>query len=59
MKTKRKKKKKCEAGTPICSNELVRTYGVNNSEKEGETFDLCGPCAVMLKKVAKLKPVEA
>lgn len=54
---KRKGKKKCQAETPICSNELVRTYGVNGSEKNGETFDICGPCAVMLRKQARLKEV--
>lgn len=45
-----KKKRKCEADTPLCSGELVRKYGVNGSEKTGETFSLCGPCAVYIKR---------
>lgn len=50
-------KKKCEAGTPLCSNSLVARYGVNGSEKEGVTFLLCGPCKVYLGKTSKLKQV--
>lgn len=54
-----KAKKKCEAGMPICSGQLVRTYGVNGSEKEGKTFNLCGPCMVYLKRGgAKMKAVN-
>jgi len=45
-----RKKRKCEAGTPLCSNELVRKYGVNGSEKNDETFDICGACAVYIKR---------
>ena len=41
---------KCEAGTPICSGEMIVTYGVNGSEKKGQSFKLCGPCAVFLRK---------
>lgn len=51
-------KKKCEAATIICSKELIATYGVNGSEKEETTFQICGPCAVYLRKGgAKLKQV--
>lgn len=50
-------KKKCEAGTPFCSNSLVARYGVNGSEKEGVTFLFCGPCKVYLGKTSKVKAV--
>lgn len=49
----------CEAGTELCSGELVRRYGVNGSEKQGETFRLCGPCAVYIKRGgSRLKEVK-
>ena len=54
----KRKKPACEAETPICSGALVRPYGVNGSEKEGITFQLCGPCAVMIKRSgSRLKAV--
>lgn len=43
-------KKPCEAETEFCSNEMVLTYGVNGSEKKGETFRICGACMVILKR---------
>jgi len=53
------RKKECQAGTGICSNELIRTYSVNNSQRAGETFDICGPCTIYLKRGgSKLKEVE-
>lgn len=52
-------RKICEASTQICSNQLVVRYGVNGSEKEGQTFYICGPCAVYLKRGgSKLKSVK-
>ena len=54
--------KKCEAGTHICSGELVATYGVNGSEKakpKPQLFDICGPCAVYIRRGgSKLKQVQ-
>jgi len=54
---RRKRKETCEAGTVICSGQLIKRYGVNGSEKEGKTFLICGPCAVYLKRINKLKSV--
>ena len=52
---KRKAKKlKCEGGTPLCSSQLIRRYSVNGSEKEGQTFQLCGPCKVYLGRTNKI-----
>lgn len=51
-------KEKCEAGTPLCSNELIQTYGVNGSEKENKVFRICGPCAVWLRRTNNLKVVK-
>lgn len=53
-----KKKPKCESQGPLCSGELIRRYSVNGSEAEGQTFVLCGPCAVYLKRTAKLKEAK-
>ena len=50
--------KTCEAETVMCSGELMAEYGVNESEKKGETFALCGVCAVLIRKGgSKLKQV--
>lgn len=45
-------KKTCEAGTQLCSGELVLTYGVNGSEKAKppQVFRICGACMVYLKR---------
>ncbi len=53
------KKEKCEAGTPICSGSLVARYSVNGSEKEGQTFALCGACKVYLGRTAKITNARA
>ena len=59
MTKKKKKNKKCEAQTEFCSGELITKYGVNDSEREGKTFDICGACAVMLRRGgSKLKQVK-
>lgn len=57
-KTGKGSKLSCEAKTNVCSNELVVRYSVNGSGKEGESFPICGPCAVYLRKGgAKLEQV--
>lgn len=53
-----RKKPRCEAQTMICSGELIATYGVNGSEKEGKVFAICGPCAAYLNRTNKLKLVK-
>lgn len=40
----------CEAQTQLCSGELIQRYGVNGSARKGETFAICGACAVYLKR---------
>ena len=47
-----KKQDACEAGTPLCSGELVVAYGVNGSEKvkPPQTFRICGACKVYLSR---------
>jgi hypothetical protein len=57
MKKSKTAKKTCAAGTIICSGELITTYGVNGSEKDGKTFAICGPCAAYLRRTNKLKQV--
>lgn len=52
------KRKTCDAKTQLCSGSLISTYGVNGSEKQGITFQICGACAVYLKRTNKLKPVS-
>lgn len=49
-KAKKTPSRECEAKTEFCSGQLVARYGVNGSEKEKETFLICGPCAVILKR---------
>lgn len=51
-------KGKCQAGTIICSGELIQSYAVNGSDKDGKTFRICGPCAVYLRRTNRLKPCE-
>lgn len=51
------KKGACEAGTPVCSGEIVREYSVNGSAKSGVTFALCAPCKVYIGRTSKV--VEA
>lgn len=63
MTAKKKKKNDCQAGTELCSGELMATYGVNGSEKQGEVFKICGACAVMIRrggsKLKQMSPEEA
>ncbi len=57
---KANKKNTCEAKTQLCSGQMVTTYGVNGSEKEGQTFKICGACMVYLKRGgSKFKQVQA
>lgn len=58
-KRKQPKKKTCQLHSPICSGQMMVTYGVNGSEKEGQVFAICGPCAVYLRRGgSKLKQVS-
>ena len=50
MKKPAKKAAACEASTPLCSGELMATYGVNGSEKEKQLFRICGACAVYIRR---------
>lgn len=51
-----KEKKQCEAGTPLCSGQLIVAYGVNGSARQGKLFQICGACMVYLKRAGhKLK----
>ena len=52
------KSAKCEAEGPICSGEMVRTYSVNGSAEEGQTFKICAPCKVYLGRTSRLTEVE-
>jgi hypothetical protein len=53
-----KERTKCDASSPFCSQQGVNKYGVNGSEKEGKTFNLCLACmAVLRMRGAKIKQV--
>lgn len=54
VKTAKGKAVACEGKTALCSGELLARYGVNDSQKEGQTFVLCGACVVYLGRTNKI-----
>ncbi len=52
----KRKKKKCQAHSVVCSDKLVRTVSVNGSQaKKGKTFRMCAACRALLGRTAKIE----